>query len=328
MMNPCSRAAGFSLVELMVSLALGLLILAGMLDAFNSNSATGTTNVRYAEVQTNGRYAIDFMRRELQHAGFLGLQSIGSPGLDATTIRKNGSTGSITSDGCDTAGFVTKIEWPIWGANNANALTCTGMNYLTGSGDVLVLRRAGLQKLTGAPVANTLYVRSELSRATVYLGSAQPAVAVRPGETYTPEDYPLRTDVYYISPYTNSSSESPNIPALYRLRLGADSTIAMTPELIATGIENIQVQYGIRAAGGGMSYVNAASVANTDWPNVVAVKIWLLARSTDAEYSGFINKTAYTLGDQTYNPGGLSGGSVIGDHFVRQPFTLVVQLRK
>ena len=43
-----------------------------MLDAFNSNSSTGKTNSRFAEVQTNGRYATDQLRRELQHAGFIG----------------------------------------------------------------------------------------------------------------------------------------------------------------------------------------------------------------------------------------------------------------
>src|SRR5437667_7909465 len=99
-MRQPSRGSGFSLVEMMVALALGLIMLAAMLDGFNSNSATGTTNTRFAEVQTNGRYATDFLRREIQHAGFLGINN----GL----VQKDGTTGT-TDYGCG-AGFAAKLE--------------------------------------------------------------------------------------------------------------------------------------------------------------------------------------------------------------------------
>jgi type IV pilus assembly protein PilW len=195
------------MVELMVALGLGLLLLAGMLDAFNSNSATGTTNVRFAEVQTNGRYAIDLMRRELQHVGYLGFQTIDQTGLK--TVTKHGNTGTTNYGGCG-AGFVTSIERPIWGTNNANTLSCTGLTYSTG--DVLVLRRARLERLAGAPSANMLVVRPSWAKATVYLGSNQASIGAscNPAdlEVCANEDYPLDVDVYYIRPWTNSSSES------------------------------------------------------------------------------------------------------------------------
>jgi hypothetical protein len=51
---------------------------------------------------------------------------------------------------------------------------------------------------------------------------------------------------------------------------------------------------------------------------VVAVRLWLLARSSDAE-PGYGNTSTYTMGDQTVTA---------SDGYQRQVFPLVVQIRK
>jgi len=91
----------------------------------------------------------------------------------------------------------------------------------------------------------------------------------------------------------------------------------MTKQLIASGIENMQVQYGV-LANGAVTFHDAADVTAAEWVNVVAARIWLLARSTDAE-SGFSNTSTYTIGDQTIT---------VADGYTRQVFPLVVQLRR
>ena len=130
------------------------------------------------------------------------------------------------------------------------------------------------------------------------------------------EDFLLQTDIYYVSPYTTSSTESPQVPALYRLSLGSGP--AMTKQLIASGIENMQVQYGVLANGAVTFHDAAAVTAAAEWANVVAARIWLLARSTDAE-SGYSNTSTYAIGDQTITA---------ADGYPRQVFPLVVQLRR
>ena len=47
------HAAGFSLIELMVALTLGLMIVAAMLANLDASSASARTNARQAEYQTN-----------------------------------------------------------------------------------------------------------------------------------------------------------------------------------------------------------------------------------------------------------------------------------
>ena len=296
-----SHTSGFSLVELMVATTLGLLIILGVTSVFTSMSSSKRTDARVAQLQTGGRYAIDVMRREIRHAGFLA--------MSVPNIQQAGSVGS-TDYGCG-VGFVANLALPIWGTNDANTLSCIPSTSYA-RGDVLALRRAGLQSIpsTATLASNTLYVRSEFVKATVFLGPARPSNLQSPVE-----DYPLQTDVYYISKYTNSASESPQVPALYRLTLGAGP--ALSAQLIASGIENMQVQYGVSSSNG-TTFLNANAVVASDWANVIAVRIWLLARSTSIE-PGYANTSTYTMGDQTIT---------VNDSYQRQVFPLVVQLRR
>jgi type IV pilus assembly protein PilW len=310
-LNPRRRTAGLSLVELMVAMVVGFLILAAMLSAYSSGSSSNAVNARYAEVQTNGRYAVDFLRREIQQAGFLGINYTGL---------SNDSTTATTDALCGSSIQVTNIAQPIWGANDAKTLTCIAdADYSTG--DVLVLRRVeplstsptiGLLG-TGSFAANTAYVRSEFMKATAFVGTTPPANVQIPYE-----DYKLKVDIYYVSPYTNTAGDG--VPALKRLKLGTGP--AFTSEVIATGIENMQIQYGVQT-GGAVVFLNANSVPSISWPNIVAVRLWVLARSSDRQYEGFSNTSTYAMGDLTGDT-----AFTVNDNFVRQLFPLVVQVRK
>src|SRR6056297_2065090 len=64
-----ARARGFSLVELMVAITLGLLLTAGMVQLFSSSRLTFQTNDALARVQENGRFAMELLKRDLRQAG-------------------------------------------------------------------------------------------------------------------------------------------------------------------------------------------------------------------------------------------------------------------
>lgn len=298
------RHRGFSIIELMVALTIGLIIVAAMLQNLTVASGSNRTNARVAEFQGNGRFATDFLRREIQHSGFAG--------VSWTQLTQIGAT-ATTDYGCG-VGFASNIAQPIWGANDTNPLDAgnciPAANYARG--DILVLRRADLDSIppTTTLASNLLYFRSEYLQGSVFLGPTRPVGLQSPVA-----DYLLRTDVYYVSPWTNSAAENPKIPALYRMTLGPGPL--MTPQLVASNIENMQVQYGVSTAAG-TRYYEASAVPASLWPNVVSVRLWLLARSTDVE-PGYGNTSTYTLGDQTITA---------SDGYQRQVFPLVVQIRK
>lgn len=70
MRQPVSRQKGFSLVELMIALVLGLFLVGGILYVFISNSQTFRTNEALSRMQENGRFAIDFISRDIREAGY------------------------------------------------------------------------------------------------------------------------------------------------------------------------------------------------------------------------------------------------------------------
>lgn len=62
---------GFTVIELMIALVLGLIIIGGVLTVFLSNSQTFRTNEALSRIQENGRFAIDLLGTDLRHAAYL-----------------------------------------------------------------------------------------------------------------------------------------------------------------------------------------------------------------------------------------------------------------
>lgn len=63
---------GFTLVELMVALAIGLLLTIGVVQIFSASRSTYQLDEGLARAQENGRFAIEFMAREIRHAAHFG----------------------------------------------------------------------------------------------------------------------------------------------------------------------------------------------------------------------------------------------------------------
>ncbi|MFU8817085.1 MAG: PilW family protein [Pseudomonadales bacterium] len=75
MMQPrhtSKRAAGFSLVELILALALGLVVVTGIVQLFVGNSQTYAVLNGQARMQENARFAMEFISRAARSAGYFG----------------------------------------------------------------------------------------------------------------------------------------------------------------------------------------------------------------------------------------------------------------
>ncbi len=133
---------GFTLVELLVSLVLGLVLVAGVLNIFVTNRETFRLNENLARMQENGRTAFDFMARDLREAGS---NPCGTP-LIANVIRTSGAIpwwsdwnlGSVR--GYDAGQDVTSIV-AIGTAAGARA---------SGTDSILVIRAAQDEKIVSA----------------------------------------------------------------------------------------------------------------------------------------------------------------------------------
>ena len=72
------RQAGVTLVELMISLTLGLILLAALLTVFSNSSAARSELERTSRQIENGRYAIQLLADDFRVAGFYGEFNVGA----------------------------------------------------------------------------------------------------------------------------------------------------------------------------------------------------------------------------------------------------------
>jgi len=66
-----SKQSGFSIVELLVAGMLGLFLIAGVIQLFLGSNRNFTMQEELATIQENGRFALMFMERQVQQAGWV-----------------------------------------------------------------------------------------------------------------------------------------------------------------------------------------------------------------------------------------------------------------
>ncbi|MFZ2542236.1 MAG: PilW family protein [Gallionella sp.] len=99
MMKPSKQHSyyqtGFSLVEIMVGLVIGLLATLVIMQVFSVFEGQKRTTTGAADAQTNGSIALHIIGRELQQAGY-GLLPVTNSALECTTLTINGVVDATT----------------------------------------------------------------------------------------------------------------------------------------------------------------------------------------------------------------------------------------
>lgn len=121
---------GFSLIELMVAVAISVIILAGVLTMMSASKKTYTQQMDRARLQENARFALDFISRSLRMAGYFGCADIIPDGLPAVTGLDSGSD-DLFGTGAD--------DWVV-PAQESDVVLVTYMN--TSPGDLAIIHCA------------------------------------------------------------------------------------------------------------------------------------------------------------------------------------------
>lgn len=297
--RPVPRHAlrGMSLIELMVALAIGLILVAGLATLFANSSKSGNDLENSIRQMESGRYAIELLSEDIKMAGYYGELSI--DGITYSTPAACET--AIGSLGWDNAAntiptFITGLS-----ATQAAALSCLP-NRVTGS-PALVLRRLDTTAVAPAAAASgAAYVQT--SRC------ATDPNATRLIISSTAADFTLRdlnctainnvrryvSRIYYVASCNECGVDT--TPTLKRAEIGA-SQVTVSP--LAEGVEEVAFEYGFDTNGDGVpdTYLAALSgtsgAADNDWSNVVAIRVYLLSRSTTPS-AGFTDGKTYSMG--------------------------------
>jgi type IV pilus assembly protein PilW len=90
--NTRARQSGFSLVELMIALVLGLVVIGGATSVFLSNKESYRSSHALSQIQENSRIAFELIARDARQAGLTGCGNAGRVG----NVLKNGSNAGGT----------------------------------------------------------------------------------------------------------------------------------------------------------------------------------------------------------------------------------------
>ena len=102
--NTCSQQEGFTLVEIMIAITIGLLMMAGILQISAASKESSRLQRNMSFVQENIRMATEFLGRDIRQAGYFEDDDVDNPitGLDPFVDLSDPTlvtTAAITADG-------------------------------------------------------------------------------------------------------------------------------------------------------------------------------------------------------------------------------------
>ncbi len=315
---------GLSLIELMVAITIGLLILAALSTLFISQTNIRNELDKSNRMIDNGRYALELLSENIRLAGFYDNYA---PSGAATLVPTPCTLTAITNATSNINVLLHHVHgYNAAAASSAIASPPCGLTSLKNGSDILVLHRTSTSSiLATAAVAGSAYFQvsncanDPSPSYKLALGSAGFAT-LRKRNCITPSDLRLFVEqTYFVSP---DNIAGDGIPTLKRIELDPSGAFVTTP--LVEGIEFMQVEYGrdIDAVdtipdGVANNYTDAPAAA--DWPNIVSIKIYIIARNIETTKSYTDIKT-YSLGlAGTYTPAS-------ADHYKRHAYTQVIRL--
>lgn len=346
---------GFTLVELMVSMTIGLLVLAALLAVFLNVSRTNREMARSNILLENGRFAIQLLENDLIHAGYWGeLDFLTDP---APTYAKPNSI----PDPClgpaawDSAYQKNILNIAVQGFTNSAPPSCIS-NVLAGS-DVLFIRHAStcIYGDTACDEGTDRGPHIQISNCHTETSPEAAYVIASTGTTPSATDFPLRQKNCPATPVTTINAPLRKVVSHFYyiatsggqptlMRVSMENGAYSTPQPLVDGIEQFRVEYGIDENGkNGLpitatnpgdgsadrftSTADLAAAPNTSCDtagsrcnllaNTVAVKIYILARNLETS-PGYTDNKTYQLGSVTV--------AAANDQFKRHLFTSTIRL--
>ena len=288
---------GFTLIELMISLVIGLLLSAAIVKIYADTSQIYRFQGAVSEVQENGRFASAFLRRTARLAGNFGCDA--SKPISSSTLSDAEAT---RLEFYSMASPLPQLAQPIGGVDgggtNSDELILRGS---IGGGVRLVANPGGpaddltVESNSGITVvADTFGVISDCDRTEIFkinnVGNAAAGDTIdfdgTLGATYTTEKGARVQEIesirYCIGEATAWTAAN-DLQALLLLRNPrAGQTCARDGDELVEGIQNLQVRYGIDTNNDGFAnrYITAPDPWTTaDLANVRTLRVELVVRS-------------------------------------------------
>lgn len=341
---------GFTIVELMIALLIGLFLSAGAIQIFLGTKENNRMQENLSRMQENARFAMHFLTEDIRKVAFdggvcgrgrilnnainrLDVSSAVSPYIFKGLPTQSAASTAIIGFN-SLSGAISGLENV--GLNNSDEITIRALSALSNGVDViapLVLNTDDLQinvSEAGVFVQGDIVLVTDCKYSDIFQITDDPATGAlehATGSTETPDNktnqlslgaYTANTKVYKLSSGTGllattyAVANGAGSPGLTR-RIGGAVAQQLVPD-----IESMQIEYGQRKFNGDMFFVPAGTV-DLDMNDVMSVRISLLVRSRD----DFIA----TPGQPYFFNNSDVSGAAIPDNRLRKVYTSTIAVR-
>jgi len=314
-----NRQSGVTLVELLVAMVLSLILGAAVVTTFTNNSRSFNQDESILHMQDDARQALNEIAFDISMAGNYAELLLPSAVVPDGSLTLGTDCGpGLPNWMLLTRNALTGDNFSIWALDNATAGAASarhsciaGSEFEDGTDVVAVKRVAGGRVAT--PLAGRTYLRTNgtvglLYKAPFPVAPAIPVVAPS-------SDWEFRSNVYYIRNFANTAGDG--IPTLCKKALQGSPPSSGT-ECLATGIEDLQIEYGIDTTDNGNPNIYLPNPTLAQLQTVVAARITLLARTIDPD-TLYDNDKTYSLSNAPdYTP---------ADNFHRRVFSTTVGIQ-
>ncbi|RTE64375.1 prepilin-type N-terminal cleavage/methylation domain-containing protein [Amphritea opalescens] len=295
-LHECQRGnqTGLSLIELMIAMVIGLLLTAAVLQVFVGSRATYSMQTGLAKLQENGRFATQYLSRDLRKTGFMGCSS------------SNTLTSILVDDGSAIWDFID-FSNELSGEDDVDGTATYGTKSPIAGTDTITIKYADsgnkctVSQLTGTDIScdatpsfekGDVLIMSDCSSSAVFQKSNGVSSLIKyedsgvtPGNSsVTLNPFPQDSSVFQLQAYrffvaNNEYGQS----SLYRQGISNSAGVLSFAEPIelVEGVASMQILYGEDTSGDSRPnrYVSAGAVS--DFDNVIALRVSLLIESSE-----------------------------------------------
>ncbi len=350
-----SLQRGFTLIELMIAMLIGVFLMGGVIQIFLSAKQAYRLQENLSRLQENGRFAMDFITKDVRMAGFIGCsKTLPVPVGTVTELTKISGKDSIASNWNSTA---------VCGGNNECIATTDAISfqYAKSCGGQLTASMLSSALNTSIKIgANSCSINNndrlliaDCATSDVFTATGTTNTTVNGKVTATD----VKSTTVLSKPYLTDAELFRFESSLsYYIRKGAGDRPALwrfdgsvANELIE-GIENMQILYGVDTDTPNQDFIpnyyvdstkvtglapiptnvkDSAGVVTLDpnfpaWGRVVSVRISLLAATIDDGLT-FSTKTDGTETSQPYTYNGTT--TTPTDRRIRRVFSSTIAVR-
>ncbi len=345
------RQAGIGLIELMISITLGLFLISGAVGVFISSKSTQGFNTELSWIQDNARFTMATLTRDIRMAGYFGCSS----SQNITNTLNSGSEWyldfNIGVEGWDgSESFPTGFP-SAYNSNAASGFPDSDLITIRSASETELridrtpsINSANLQLFEDHPFeVGDILIASDCNQTSIFQMTASTAshVVVHNTGAGSPGNCTVSlagdgcsggTQTGYLFDSNNGASitqvksygyfvdlADDGSPALFRREMYASSGDAALRNVeLVQGVENMQVVYGHDSNADGYAdhYVDATDITSSAmWEAVVAVRLHVLFRSYTETAT---EPLPFRFVNTTYTP---------NDRFFRQEFISTIELR-